>query len=145
MPRRVLIADDNASVRKVLRNYFASRADLELCGEASNGREAIDLALAHKPDLLILDVVMPELNGIEVSGVLKDELPNARIILFTLFGESVGRNLASAAGVKVVLEKSDGLTTLVCELDRYVRQFNDPPQPSDSPAKKKAANPQHGS
>ncbi|HKT47300.1 MAG TPA: response regulator, partial [Candidatus Acidoferrales bacterium] len=86
MPRRVLIADDNASVRKVLRNYFASRADLELCGEASNGREAIDLALAHKPDLLILDVVMPELNGIEVSGVLKDELPNARIILFTLFG-----------------------------------------------------------
>lgn len=119
--RRVLIADDSFTVLKVLRTYLQSRNDVELCGEARNGREAVEMALALKPDLLILDVVMPELNGVEVSALLKESLPEAKTILFTMYGDAIGKSLASAAGVNVVLEKADGLTKLVEVLDRFVR------------------------
>jgi DNA-binding NarL/FixJ family response regulator len=121
MKPRVLVADDNEVVRKTLRTYLKARGDLELCAESSNGREAVAAALALKPDLLILDVVMPELNGIEVSVVLKNALPEARIILFTMYGDSIGKNLAAAAGVNVILEKADGLAKLVNVLDCFIR------------------------
>jgi DNA-binding NarL/FixJ family response regulator len=68
--------------------------------------------LALRPDLIILDVLMPQLNGIEVASLLKKNLPEAKIILFTMYGEYV-QTLASAAGVDVVLPKPDGLTPLM--------------------------------
>ncbi len=125
MARRVLIADDSETVRKALRSYFEGRPDLEFCGEAHNGRQAVDLALALKPDVLILDVVMPELNGIEVSTLLKESLPYAKTILFTMYGEYIGKNLAAAAGVNVVLEKADGLTKLAKVLDCFLRSTDE--------------------
>lgn len=125
MARRVLIADDNETVRKALRSYFEGRRDLDFCAEAHNGRQAVDLALALKPDVLILDVVMPELNGIEVSTLLKKSLPNAKTILFTMYGDYIGKNLAAAAGVNVVLEKADGLTKLANVLDGFLRSFDE--------------------
>jgi CheY-like chemotaxis protein len=84
MPYRVLVADDNAGVRRAIRWYLEQRTAVEVCAEAENGLEAVDKALALKPDLLILDVGMPGLNGIEASGVLKKKLPEAKIVLFTI-------------------------------------------------------------
>lgn len=125
MAFRVLIADDSHAVRVALKAYFGGREDIEICAETRNGREALERALTLKPDLLILDVVMPELNGIEVATVLKHKLPDSKTILFTLYGDVIGKNVAAAAGVNVVLEKSDGLTKLMQVLDCFVRASGD--------------------
>jgi DNA-binding NarL/FixJ family response regulator len=109
MPKRVLIADDNKLVRKTLRTLLAKWPDVEICAETDDGRKTVDTALALRPDLLILDVRMPELNGIEVASILKKTLPFAKMMLFTMYSDQVGSKLASAAGVSVILPKIDGL------------------------------------
>lgn len=105
---RVLIADDNEGVRKTLRWVLKQWPNLEICAEAVNGREAVEAANALRPDLLILDVRMPELNGIEVALILKDSLPKAKTIVFTMYDDYVGKQIAATAGVQFILAKSEG-------------------------------------
>jgi CheY-like chemotaxis protein len=81
---------------------------LEVCGEAVDGVDAIEKAKELKPDLVVLDFVMPRMNGIEAASVIKGMLPQVPIVLFTLYGEAVGDAPASAAGIDVVLCKPDG-------------------------------------
>jgi DNA-binding NarL/FixJ family response regulator len=111
VPIRVLIADDNETVRGLIRQFLEERTDVDVCAETGDGREAVDTALRLAPDLVILDVLMPKLNGIEVASILRKSLPAAKMILFTMYGEHV-RALASAAGVDIVLPKPDGLSPL---------------------------------
>ena len=85
MQRRVLVADDDGLVRKLLSNLFKDEAGYELCAAAKNGEEAIALAKLHQPDLIILDFSMPVMNGVEAARELKKIMPNVPIILFTLF------------------------------------------------------------
>jgi DNA-binding NarL/FixJ family response regulator len=117
MPKRVLIADDNRLVRRAIRTLLANWSDVEVCAETDDGSKTLDKALALKPDFLILDVRMPELNGIEVASILKKTLPAAKMILFTMYSDNVGTRLAAAAGVHVVLAKVDGLPALISALD----------------------------
>jgi DNA-binding NarL/FixJ family response regulator len=111
MTTRVLIAEDSEIVRDLVRWFLERRPDIEICAETANGRQAVDRALELAPDLMIIDVVMPELNGIEVASIVKKSLPNTKMILFTMYGDYV-KDLASAAGVNVVLAKPDGLSGL---------------------------------
>jgi YesN/AraC family two-component response regulator len=83
MAKRVLVADDNPLIRKMLCQLFEREDDYDLCAEAKNGREAIELALKHRPHLIILDWSMPGLNGLEAARELKKIMPNVSIILFT--------------------------------------------------------------
>jgi DNA-binding NarL/FixJ family response regulator len=108
----VLIADDSRTVRYVISLFLGNRTGLEVCGEASNGLEAIEKAETLRPDLILLDYSMPELNGAEVASILKKRMPSVPIILFTMYGENVGRAIASASGIDVVLSKPDGITQL---------------------------------
>ena len=112
MPKRVLIADDSHTVRYVIRLFLGNRTGLEVCGEAGDGLEAIEKAETLRPDLILLDYSMPELNGAEVASILKKRMPAVPIILFTMYGENVGKAIASAAGIDVVLCKPDGITQL---------------------------------
>jgi len=114
--KRILIADDSEVVRGLIRTFVEQRTDVEVCAETSNGQETVDWALALRPDLIILDVLMPKLNGIEVASLLRKNLPATKIILFTMYGEYV-QTLATAAGVDVVLPKPDGLTPLMRAVD----------------------------
>lgn len=116
MPRRVLIADDNDTVRNLIRSLLQSKANLEICAETTDGRTTINYALAMQPDLLILDVVMPEVNGLEVAEILKKSLPNTKTVLFTMYGESI-RSLALVAGVHAILPKPDGILELSAAVD----------------------------
>src|SRR5260370_41634465 len=79
----VLIVDDNAVVRSSLRCLFESYPEFEVSGEAENGQDAIDKAERLKPDLIILDLAMPVMNGLEAAPELRKMLPDARLILFT--------------------------------------------------------------
>jgi CheY-like chemotaxis protein len=83
MIRTVLVADDNPHIRKLLCRMFEREQDYDLCAEAENGRQAIELALHHRPDLIILDLSMPVMNGLEAAHELKKRMPEVPIILFT--------------------------------------------------------------
>jgi len=113
MPNSVLIVDDSHIVRKVMRDFFESRTDWKIGGEAGNGAEALQKAKELKPDLILLDFSMPNMNGIEAASELKRILPDVRIIVFTMFDDALGSSLSAAAGVDLVAPKAEGLTALV--------------------------------
>jgi CheY-like chemotaxis protein len=83
MAKRVLVADDSPRIRKMLCQLFERENDYDICAEAENGQEAIELALKHRPDLIILDFAMPVLNGLDTARKLKKIMPEVPIILFT--------------------------------------------------------------
>ena len=107
MARTILVADDNPLMRKMLCEIFEAEEDYDICAEASNGREAIDLALKHRPELIILDLAMPVLGGLEASEELKRILPDVPIILFTQYAD-LG-NALSYSGLQVdrIVSKTD--------------------------------------
>lgn len=113
MPKQLLIADDSYLVRETIKNVLAGRTDIAVCGEASNGLETVEKAKALKPDLILLDLAMPEMNGAETASVLKMAVPEVRIILFTMYSDNVGSYLTSAVGIDAVLSKPDGMTALL--------------------------------
>src|SRR5256885_7889088 len=84
MCKGILIADDNAPARQVMR-VALERAGLTVCAEAADGLDAVDKASELKPDLIVLDLRLPRLNGIEAAHVLHGRLPNTPIVLFTMF------------------------------------------------------------
>ena len=87
MPKTVLVADDHEPIRQMLYQLFEREESFSLCAQATNGKEAIELALKHRPELIILDFSMPVLNGLEAARELKKLLPGVPIILFTQFSD----------------------------------------------------------
>ena len=87
--------------------------DLEICGEAVNGLDAIEKAKKLKPNLVLLDLSMPEMNGIEVASILKKTMPDVLIVLFTMYSNNIGKALVSTIGVDAVLTKPDGMRQIV--------------------------------
>jgi DNA-binding NarL/FixJ family response regulator len=120
MTKSVLIADDNKIVRKMLKLVLAKMPNVELCAETADGRSAVDRARALRPDLLILDVRMPELNGVEVASILKKDLPEAKTLLFTMYGDLVGMKIAAVSGIDIVLPKKEGAAALVEAINKLV-------------------------
>ncbi len=86
---RILLADDHAVVRQGFGRILASHADLEVVGEAGNGREAVELAEELKPDVVVMDVSMPELNGIEATRRLMKASPRIRVLALSMHKDSV--------------------------------------------------------
>ena len=113
MPKQVFIADDSRIVRNIIKFFLKQRTDLEVCGEAANGVQAVVKAKELKPDLILLDLAMPEMNGAEAASILKKAMPDVPVILFTMYSENIGKYLTSAIGVDAVLSKPDGITALV--------------------------------
>jgi two-component system, NarL family, response regulator LiaR len=121
MRKRVLIVDDDRKVRAAMKAFLTEGTDVEVCGEAVNGLEAVEQARKLKPDLILLDLAMPEMNGAEAACVLKKRMPELPIILFTMFSDNIGRYLAAAAGVNVVLSKPDGVAMLADSVNAVLR------------------------
>ena len=126
MPKQVFIADDNKTVRNILKFLLKQRTDLEVCGEAANGVQAVKNASALRPDLVLLDLAMPEMNGAEAASVLKGMMPDVPILLFTMYSENIGRYLTSAIGVDAVLSKPDGMTALLEAIDAVFARRSGP-------------------
>ena len=137
-----MIVDDGAEVRQVIRAVFEARTDYEICGEASNGAEAVERALELKPDLLLLDVAMPMLNGVEVASILAGSMPHMPIVLYTMYNEMLGLSLATAVGAKAVISKADGIGKLLeCVRDLLEPKVQPAPEgpaptPSNAPLNK---------
>ena len=95
---RVLIADDHAVVRQGLRTFLDLQADIDVVGEAADGEEAVAVAAEHAPDVILLDLVMPRLDGIGALRRLREAAPAARVIVLTSFGEDERLFTALRAG-----------------------------------------------
>ena len=113
MLKRVLIADDNLYVRYVIRTFLHDQDEIEVCGEAVDGVEAIEKTRHLKPDLVLLDLSMPSLNGAEVALILKNTAPDVRIIMFTMYSSKLSPSLKSALSVDAILSKPDDMGHLV--------------------------------
>ena len=81
---RILIADDHELVRRGLKALLLSKAGWVVCAEASNGREAVALATQHRPDIIVMDIAMPDLNGLEATRKIRTTLPNSEVLVLSL-------------------------------------------------------------
>jgi DNA-binding NarL/FixJ family response regulator len=118
MPKRILVVDDNVLIRGLVREFIEARPGFEICGEATDGVEGIEKSRELKPDLIVLDFLMPGINGLQAAAVLHQIVPNAPIILFTFYKDVVPWDLAQAAGVASILSKTDQLAILADEVQR---------------------------
>ena len=116
LPRTVLVADDNPAIRKALCRVFEVEEDYEICAEAKDGEEAIALAKKHRPDLIILDLEMPVMNGIDAAAELKKLMPGIPIILFTAHAESLAKRIQKLPIDRVVSKTDVRLMVHVREL-----------------------------
>jgi DNA-binding NarL/FixJ family response regulator len=109
----ILIVDDNAYVRKALVQLLTSECDFQICGEASNGHEAVEKAEQFQPDLIILDFSMPFMNGLEAAQEIKCLTPAIPVIMYTAFWDSFVEAQALKAGVSAFISKAQDSATLV--------------------------------
>ena len=107
MAKAVLIVDDNTLIRQALCEMFTREAGFEVCGEAENGQEAIEKAQQLHPDLIVLDLSMPVMNGIEAARVLRDLMPTVPLIIFSEYSDVFSEKEARSAGVSALVPKSE--------------------------------------
>jgi DNA-binding NarL/FixJ family response regulator len=117
MPKRILIVEDEVSVRTAVRTFLEHHSHLEVCGEAVNGVEALDKAVALRPDLIVLDLSMPQMNGVEVASLLRARMPLIPVVVYTMFEDVLGKSLAATLGIAAIVSKSDGLTRLLARIE----------------------------
>ncbi len=119
---RILIADDHELARRGVRAVLETHPGWEVCGEATDGRESVELAAATKPDVVLLDIGMPNLNGLEAARQILAILPDAAILILTMHdSDSVVRDVLRA-GARGFLLKSDAGRDLVAAVDALQRQ-----------------------
>jgi DNA-binding NarL/FixJ family response regulator len=115
--KKVLLVDDSAIMRKAVRPLFDSHPKFVVCGEAEHGREAVEKAPSLRPDLIVLDLVMPVMNGLEAAPLLIKILPNVWLILFTTHDWPEMAQVARSAGIHAVLPKSKAVTHLIAQAE----------------------------
>jgi DNA-binding NarL/FixJ family response regulator len=118
---RILVADDHEAVRKGVCAILSSRLDIEVCGEASNGQDAIDKAHELKPDLIILDITMPVLNGIDAARIIRQTLPKLPILLLSMHDGKHIIEDARRIGIQGYVSKSEASATLLAAVDALLR------------------------
>lgn len=110
---RVLVVDDHALIRDGVAVLIGSQTDMRLVGEASNGREAIDQFRTHRPDVTLMDLQMPEMNGIDALVAIRSEFPEARIIMLTTYAGDALCKRAMTAGAQAYILKGSVRKDLV--------------------------------
>jgi DNA-binding NarL/FixJ family response regulator len=113
MVHSVLIVDDNAFIRHQLRQVFDGQLDFQVCGEAENGREAIQIAEELLPETVIIDLSMPVMNGLDAARIIKNTLPETKIILFSNHGSIFSEREARSAGFSAVVSKAENVSELL--------------------------------
>ncbi len=121
MPFRILLADDHEIVRRGLCALLRAQPDWEVCGEASNGREAVEKALQLKPEVVILDIGMPTLNGLDATRQILHANPQIKVLILTLYDSDQVVQEVLNAGARGFLLKSDAARDLVAAVEALRR------------------------
>jgi len=131
MPSRLLIVDDHEIVRKGVRTLFANIDSIEVCGEAQNGMEAIWMIPLLSPDVVILDLSMPGMNGFETAAKLKSIAPSIKIVIWSIHDIP---SSAKWAGADAFVSKSSTLQQLVITVNRVLQLSEARPKSSSARA-----------
>ncbi|HEX6385177.1 MAG TPA: response regulator transcription factor [Anaerolineae bacterium] len=118
---RVAIADDHAELRLALSLLLSRSKDIALVCEASNGREAVECVKSHKPDVLVMDVTMPELNGFEAAKQIARLPVNTRVILISIHREPEYAEQAAAVGAQGFVSKDKLINSLIAAIEAVYR------------------------
>jgi DNA-binding NarL/FixJ family response regulator len=118
---RILIADDHETVRKGLCSILGSRGDVAVCGEATNGREAVEQALRLMPDLAIMDITMPTLDGLSATRQLVKLLPDLPVLILSMHDNAGAMREAQAAGARGYISKGEAGTQLFKAIDAVLK------------------------
>jgi DNA-binding NarL/FixJ family response regulator len=113
MPLRILVADDHAVVADGIRQLLAAQSDFEVVGTAADGSEAVRLAGELRPDVTLLDVVMPQMNGIDAARQILERDANARVVMLSMYSDSEHVYRALKAGAKGYVLKRDASAALI--------------------------------
>jgi DNA-binding NarL/FixJ family response regulator len=121
--KSILIADDNKSIRRLTRDFFEMHSTYEICGEAVDGIDVVAKAGELKPDLIILDLAMPGMNGLQAAKTVRttSEVP---IILFTMYAGELGMQDALSAGIDAVVSKVGPLAVLLSQVESLLGAAN---------------------
>ncbi len=109
MSSSILIVDDNALIRRLIRSYIELHSDWHVCGEAENGKVAVEKVKDLQPDVVVLDFQMPIMNGLEAARKIALIAPNTAMVMLTMHNSHQLWKDAHAAGITEVLSKSDGV------------------------------------
>jgi len=112
-PNRVLIVDDNRFLRQTLAEIFKRESDFDVCGEACNGHEAVRLAQLLNPDLIVLDLAMPVLNGLDAARKLRRLMPATPLVMYSGIGDKYVEHQAKLIGIAALIAKAEPPTALV--------------------------------
>ncbi len=115
---RILIVDDHEVVRRGLRSLLSSRPDWEICGEAVDGRDAVEKANSLRPDIVLLDVSMPEMTGAQAAKIIRKELPGAQVVIISQNEPEITRRQAMEAGAAGYVAKSDLSRDLLTTIEK---------------------------
>jgi len=115
---RLLLVDDQPAIRRGLRIWLALDPKIEVVGEASDGAEAITLARALRPDVVLMDVEMPGMDGISATAALRSVVPQSAVVILTLYDDAATRTLAREAGAAAFVAKHQMEETLLAEVRR---------------------------
>ncbi len=119
---RVLLVDDQSVVRRALRVRFHLEPDLEVVGEASTGSDALSLAQALTPDVVLMDIAMPEMDGIEATAALRRVIPQSVVVILSIHDDAQTRERAQAAGAVAFVEKRGATDALLSAIRRAAGQ-----------------------
>src|ERR1700722_8043833 len=122
MHGRILIVDDNQAVRKILRSLLSTHSEFEVSGEAVDGIDAIEKARSLRPDIILMDISMPHMNGIEATKVIRRELPDTKIVIVSQNDPEIVRMQVREAGAEAFVPKGDLSRDLLSTLDGMMRQ-----------------------
>lgn len=116
MSKHIFIVDDSKVVRRFLRTHLENTLKNSVCSEAVDGLDAVQRVAELAPDLIVLDLCMPRMNGLEAAGIIHGMLPEVPIILYTLHTEIVPQTAAKAAGIRAVISKAEPMDVLLGEI-----------------------------
>jgi DNA-binding NarL/FixJ family response regulator len=123
MPVTIVVVDDAADYRQMIRALLAPMADLvTIVGEAEDGEQALALVRLERPDLVITDLIMPRLNGVELTRRIRQELPDTKVILISSYTEDAYRLMASDSGADAFVSKQVLTTSLLPEIRDFIRR-----------------------
>lgn len=117
-PLRVLLVDDNESVRRSICQILQSQADIEVTCQAADGADALNQARQHHPDLVLLDITMPTMNGLDAARILKREFPSMHVVIVSQHDSRGFQWAALAAGASGYVVKSNAAHDLLPEVRR---------------------------
>ena len=111
--RSVLVVDDNPVIRQIVCELFTRDGDFEVCGQAENGQEAVEKARRLRPALIVTDLAMPLMDGLEETRILKELMTGVPVIIYTAHSDPFVDKEALSAGASAVISKSDAVAVLV--------------------------------